>query len=129
MVRFIVTPWSSPHELLDVRRQFYAGRAAAAPGEDGGGKTTRPSRRSADADADADASPGTREAAAEARRKRQLAVARVEMWVRRGNCPHMVESTALLTAALLLDERLHAAPGGEVPAFALRTAYSTAFSR
>lgn len=26
------------------------------------------------------------------------------MWMQRGNCPHMVESTALLMAAILSDE-------------------------
>ena len=27
------------------------------------------------------------------------------MWMQRGNCPHMVESTALLTAAILSDQQ------------------------
>lgn len=36
--------------------------------------------------------------------QRRLAVARVSMWMQRGNCPHMVESTALLMAAILSDE-------------------------
>ena len=38
------------------------------------------------------------------RDQRRLAVARVSMWMQRGNCPHMVESTALLMAAILSDE-------------------------
>ncbi|KAG6235876.1 hypothetical protein E4U24_008038 [Claviceps purpurea] len=55
-------------------------------------------------------------------RQRQ-AVARVSMWMQRGNCPHMVESTALLTAAMLSDDGL---AGG---VYAVRAAYSAAFSR
>ncbi|KAG6009629.1 hypothetical protein E4U21_001693 [Claviceps maximensis] len=51
------------------------------------------------------------------------AVARVSMWMQRGNCPHMVESTALLTAAMLSDDGL---AGG---VYAVRAAYSAAFSR
>ncbi|KAH8179618.1 las1-like domain-containing protein [Sarocladium implicatum] len=50
------------------------------------------------------------------------------MWMQRGNCPHLVESTALLTAAVLSDEE-----AGEENAasssYALRAAYSAAFSR
>lgn len=55
-------------------------------------------------------------------RQRQ-AIARVSMWMQRGNCPHMVESTALLTAAMLSDYGL---AGG---VYAVRAAYSAAFSR
>lgn len=60
-------------------------------------------------------------------RQRELrhgAVARVSMWMQRGNCPHLVESTALLTAAVLCDEER-----GGASAYAVRSAYSTAFSR
>ena len=60
-------------------------------------------------------------------RRRELrpgAVARVSMWMQRGNCPHLVESTALLTAAVLCDEERGGASG-----YAVRAAYSTAFSR
>jgi hypothetical protein len=53
------------------------------------------------------------------------AVARVSMWMQRGNCPHLVESTALLTAAVLSDEA-----GDDVGGtYAVRAAYSAAFSR
>ncbi|KAG6019494.1 hypothetical protein E4U41_003208 [Claviceps citrina] len=57
------------------------------------------------------------------RRSQKQAVARVSMWMQRGNCPHMVESTALLTAAMLSDDGL--ADG----VYAVRAAYSAAFSR
>lgn len=58
------------------------------------------------------------------RELRHGAVARVSMWMQRGNCPHLVESTALLTAAVLCDEERGGASG-----YAVRAAYSTAFSR
>ncbi|SPQ21866.1 623a1889-8a71-435a-831a-e86d5baec5f8 [Thermothielavioides terrestris] len=44
----------------------------------------------------------------EIRAGKQAAVARVSMWMQRGGCPHMVESTALLTAAVLSDRDLDA---------------------
>ncbi|KAI3527327.1 hydroxyacylglutathione hydrolase [Colletotrichum abscissum] len=53
------------------------------------------------------------------------AVARVSMWMQRGNCPHMVESTALLTAAILSD----AESKGGAGTYAVRAAYAAAFSR
>ncbi|KAG5982263.1 hypothetical protein E4U55_002140 [Claviceps digitariae] len=57
------------------------------------------------------------------RHRQRQAVARVSMWMQRGNCPHMVESTALLTAAMLSDDGLAGGP------YAVRAAYSAAFSR
>ncbi|KAK3328473.1 Las1-like-domain-containing protein [Cercophora scortea] len=67
--------------------------------------------------------------------QKQRAVARVSLWMQRGNCPHLVESTALLTAAILSDEQ--AAGGGSdgsasavsSSCYAVRAAYSAAFSR
>ncbi|KZL71701.1 LAS1 protein [Colletotrichum tofieldiae] len=53
------------------------------------------------------------------------AVARVSMWMQRGNCPHMVESTALLTAAILSDGESKGSAG----TYAVRAAYAAAFSR
>lgn len=55
------------------------------------------------------------------------AVARASMWMQRGNCPHMVESTALLTAAVLSDADAAASSGAST--YAVRAAYSAAFSR
>lgn len=43
--------------------------------------------------------------------------------MQRGNCPHMVESTALLVAAVLNDRR-----GGN-STYCVRAAYGGAFSR
>ncbi|KAM3535075.1 hypothetical protein MY4038_001651 [Beauveria bassiana] len=65
----------------------------------------------------------------DARRARQnLAVARISMWVHRGNCPHMVESTALLFAAVLSDDMAATQSAGS-STYAVRAAYSAAFSR
>lgn len=57
------------------------------------------------------------------------AVARVSMWMQRGNCPHLVESTALLMAAILDDERQSASSSSGGSSYAVRAAYSAAFSR
>lgn len=56
------------------------------------------------------------------------AVGRVSMWMQRGNCPHMVESTALLMAAVLSDEAAAAGNAG-ASTYAVRAAYAAAFSR
>ena len=53
---------------------------------------------------------------------RRHAVARVSVWMQRGNCPHLVESTAILMAA-----RLNDVPGSSN--YCVRAAYSAAFSR
>ena len=50
------------------------------------------------------------------------AVARVSVWVQRGNCPHSIESTAIIVSAVLNDSP-------ENPAYAIRAAYSAAFCR
>lgn len=53
---------------------------------------------------------------------RRHAVAQVSVWMQRGNCPHLVESTAILTSAVLND-----VPGNS--AYCVRAAYSAAFCR
>lgn len=100
MVQYILTPWRNRRELLLVRRQFYG----PSPYSDTRGQSD--------------------EKVGEDRR--HDAVARVGMWIQRGNCPHMVESTMLLTAAVLSDERegKSASEG-----FTTRGAYAMAFSR
>ncbi|KAL6891048.1 Las1-like domain-containing protein, partial [Trichoderma longibrachiatum] len=50
------------------------------------------------------------------------------MWMQRGNCPHMVESTALLMAAVLSDEAAATGNAG-ASTYAVRAAYAAAFSR
>lgn len=100
MVQYIFTPWRDQRELLNVRRQLYPKPNSK----------TSPEKRLADT---------------------QEAIARVSMWMQRGNCPHLVESTALLQAAIESD-RLAARESGLVAssgAYAVRAAYSAAFSR
>ncbi|OAQ63412.1 Las1-like protein [Pochonia chlamydosporia 170] len=99
MVQYVLTPWRERKELLLVRDQFYA--------TDQGSSTSA---------ADAPDSDNVAE-------RQRLAVARVSMWMQRGNCPHLVESTALLTAAVLSDG------GSDGGMYAVRAAYSAAFSR
>ncbi|TVY80683.1 hypothetical protein LSUE1_G004777 [Lachnellula suecica] len=54
--------------------------------------------------------------------ERRRAVAQVSVWMQRGNCPHLVESTAILTSAILND-----VPGNST--YCVRAAYSAAFCR
>lgn len=96
MVQFVFTPWRDRRELLAARDHFYPEKVHAQGEQD-----------------------------SEKRRELQHgAVARVSMWMQRGGCPHLVESTALLTAAVLCDEE-----GAGASGYAVRAAYSTAFSR
>ncbi|PSS13106.1 hypothetical protein M430DRAFT_52287 [Amorphotheca resinae ATCC 22711] len=53
---------------------------------------------------------------------RRQAVSQVSVWVERGNCPHLVESTAILTSAILND-----VPGNST--WCIRAAYASSFSR
>lgn len=53
---------------------------------------------------------------------RRQAVAQVSVWMQRGNCPHLVESSAILMAAALND-----VPGNA--SYCVRAAYAAAFSR
>ncbi|KAI1776062.1 Las1-domain-containing protein [Hypoxylon cercidicola] len=116
MVQYIHTPWRDRAELLKVRRQFYpyppqaaAASGISAEGLDGQGQ-----------DDDDDDSSSEAE--------KQRAVSRVSMWMQRGGCPHLVESTALLMAAVLSD--LHETrTRANSSSYAIRAAYSAAFSR
>ncbi|KXX78091.1 Pre-rRNA-processing protein las1 [Madurella mycetomatis] len=137
MVQYVFTPWRNRRELLAVRGQFYPEHSHSRPisntyryhgGGGGGGGSTAP-----------EAGNGEEEG-----HEKQKAVARVSMWMHRGGCPHLVESTALLTAAMLSDDgavvprvedqrRRDGSDGmGSARAskgYAVRAAYSAAFSR
>ncbi|KAI0397245.1 Las1-like-domain-containing protein [Xylariaceae sp. FL0594] len=116
MVQYIHTPWRDQEELLAVRQQFYPSSSPPA--------STNAST-SAIVDVDGD---NTALARQEAERRQQKAVSRVSMWMQRGGCPHMIESTALLTAAILSD--LHESrTKANSSSYAIRAAYSAAFSR
>jgi ribosomal biogenesis protein LAS1 len=54
--------------------------------------------------------------------EREHAVAQVAVWTQRGNCPHLVESTAIMTSAILND-----VPGNS--SYCVRAAYAAAFCR
>lgn len=81
MVQFVFTPWRNRAELLKVRSQLYPSSSQGTP-----------------------PTPHQKWTAAELQ-DIQRAIARVFMWVHRGNCPHVVESTAMLMSAVLLDRR------------------------
>lgn len=125
MVQYIFTPWRDRRELLAVRRQFYprpppppsslqqtrsdTGPDAITSSRDRNVSTGRQigSGGGGDGGGQKDGSSSSKEERAEReeeRESKQRAVARVSMWMQRGGCPHMVESTALLTAAILSDE-------------------------
>lgn len=111
MVTYVFTPWREPAELLQVRRQFFPHQTSAA--RDG-------ADRADDGDQDD--------------LEKHRAIARVSMWMQRGGCPHLVESTALLTAAMLSDRQTTATvaipgPTASASSYAVRAAYSAAFSR
>lgn len=106
MVQYIHTPWRDRSELLNIRQQFYP---------------SPPSQPLTDV-----TTAATTTAAGEA--EQHHAVSRVSMWMQRGSCPHLVESTALLTAAILSD--LHETrTGANSSSYAIRATYSAAFSR
>ncbi|KAI0120099.1 Las1-like-domain-containing protein [Nemania sp. FL0031] len=149
MVQYIHTPWRDQEELLRVRQQFYpsssslsSSLAAAAASSSSSSihnvnananakpdnATTFPHCR----DDEDEGTDGTHAAALalalEAEKRQQQAVSRVSMWMQRGGCPHLVESTALLTAAVLSD--LHESrTRANSSSYAIRAAYSAAFSR
>jgi ribosomal biogenesis protein LAS1 len=132
MVQYIHTPWRDRAELLKVRRQFYP---SPPPGTDAT-ITSNPASSSyttattTNLAAASSALPHAREPRRddEAEAGQRHAVSRVSVWVQRGSCPHMVESTGLLMAAILDDLR-EARMGSNSSTSAIRLAYSAAFSR
>lgn len=108
MVQYVHTPWRDRAELLKVRAQFYPNQSLAVT------------------------SSTTSLNAEVVERGRRAAVARVSMWMHRGGCSHLVESTGLIVAAVLNDtasSRSRSRSGGDVSSPAVRLAYSAAFSR
>lgn len=115
MVQFVFTPWRNRAELLRVRSQLYPSSSQATP-------PMPPTPHH-------NWTPGELQDI-------QRAIARVFMWVHRGNCPHVVESTAMLMSAVLLDRR-HTQRNHEqddhdddaASEYGVRAAYLTAFTR
>lgn len=93
MVQYVITPWRNRQELLDARAKLYATQ----------NEQSRLERSRIEGE-------------------KAHAVAKVAVWVQRGNCPHLVESTAILTSAWLND-----VPGNSV--YCVRAAYAAAFCR
>lgn len=125
MVQYVFTPWRNRQELLLVRQQFYSTSPHHQPLPSHSGATLPLDRRGLTEGGDASAQHQDQH---RRRRDQHDAVARVSMWMQRGSCPHMVESTALLTAAVLSDEAV-APEQTAASAYAIRAAYSAAFSR
>ncbi|KAK8041375.1 hypothetical protein PG994_014382 [Apiospora phragmitis] len=121
MVQYIHTPWRDRAELLKVRQEFYPSSPSQPPTS--AEATTAAAAPTSSATADPQSSSSSSEEA-----QRRHAVWRVSMWMQRGSCPHMVESTSLLTAAILLDLQ-EARNGADSLYEAVRLAYSAAFSR
>ncbi|KAI1214897.1 Las1-domain-containing protein [Annulohypoxylon truncatum] len=116
MVQYLHTPWRDRAELLRVREQFYPSPPTSDP------------QRNQNAGDDGDSNGRSDEETVEEEAAKQHAVSRVSMWMQRGGCPHLVESTALLMAAILSD--LHETRArANSSSYALRAAYSAAFSR
>ncbi|KAI0598045.1 Las1-like-domain-containing protein [Biscogniauxia sp. FL1348] len=130
MVQYIHTPWRDRQELLKVRQQFYPSSPAAKTTTISTTATTLFSESTVDHD-DEDQRDEDGDVTAESQhhqQEQQHAVSRVSMWTQRGGCPHLVESTALLTAAILID--LHETRSrANSSSYAIRAAYSAAFSR
>ncbi|KAI0430806.1 Las1-like-domain-containing protein [Xylaria sp. FL1042] len=138
MVQYIHTPWRDEEELLRVRQQFYPS-SSSSPSPSSPPARAKPNAATAahhnhnhiynnSRDEDADGAHVAPAIALDAERRQQQAVSRVSMWMQRGGCPHLVESTALLTAAVLSD--LHESrTKANSSSYAIRAAYSAAFSR
>ncbi|KAJ4141292.1 hypothetical protein NW768_000503 [Fusarium equiseti] len=125
MVQYVFTPWRDRYELLLVREQMYAGIVAT---------DAQDLKRKLGQDANQTSDGGDLQMCQaiddkQTRVRQHQAVARVSMWMQRGNCPHMVESTAILMAALLSDREASSDGNAASSAYAIRAAYSAAFSR
>ncbi|TGO28699.1 hypothetical protein BPAE_0024g00440 [Botrytis paeoniae] len=88
MVQFVITPWRTRRELLQVREKLYQNTETTPPNDS----------------------------------YRRQAVCLISVWMQRGNCPHLVESSAIITSAILND-----VPGNS--SYCVRAAYSAAFCR
>lgn len=137
MVQFVFTPWRDRAELLRVRAQLYPRLAPGSDGKDDkkdkageANVTTATGGSSSDSTAEIASggiSPPSRWwSSPEELREAERAVARVLMWVHRGGCPHVVESTALLMSAMIFDAR-----GGHdaVAGAAVAAGYLVGFTR
>ncbi|KAI1477191.1 Las1-domain-containing protein [Daldinia eschscholtzii] len=129
MVQYIHTPWRDRSELLRVRRQFYGSTTNSRYDHKSPEEEERQEDGNDNDDDDTRSEEGGEEEE-EDEAARQHAVSRVSMWMQRGGCPHLVESTALLVAAILSDAReARARRNAGASSYAIRAAYAAAFSR
>lgn len=98
MVQFVFTPWRNRAELLHVRQQLYPSFTITTTTANSSSSTTTPPPPPATPPLPWWSSP-------EQLHDIERAIARVFMWVHRGGCPHVVESTALLMSAIVFDAR------------------------
>lgn len=108
MVQFVFTPWRNRAELLRVRQQLF-------PASSFSNHCSSPS-----------APPEPWWASPAELHEIERAIARIFMWVHRGGCPHVVESTALLMAAIVFDAR---GPHDAVAQAAVVSGYLVGFTR
>jgi ribosomal biogenesis protein LAS1 len=96
MSRYTITPWRTHSDLLTVRQQLYS--LPTSQNQTANQNETTPDHRA-------------------------LAISRIMAWKLRGNLPHAIESTALLTDAILHhDLSLNSI-------FSVRAVYAAAFTR
>lgn len=132
MVQYVFTPWKDRGELLQVRRQFFPQQVAQhAPTVASGNGAVAAAGTAASSSF---SSSSIVSSSSSSRADKKSAVSRVSMWMQRGGCPHMVESTALLIAAMIADEESMLLPTGKSAtdsnsSYAVRASYSAAFSR
>lgn len=131
-MQYVFTPWKDRGELLQVRRQFFPQQVAQhAPTVASGNGAVAAAGTAASSSF---SSSSIVSSSSSSRADKKSAVSRVSMWMQRGGCPHMVESTALLIAAMIADEESMLLPTGKSAtdsnsSYAVRASYSAAFSR
>ncbi|KAL5889842.1 hypothetical protein ACKVWC_005069 [Pyricularia oryzae] len=134
MVQYVFTPWKDRGELLQVRRQFFPQQVAQHATTVASGNGAVAAAAAGTAASSNFSSSSIVSSSSSSRADKKSAVSRVSMWMQRGGCPHMVESTALLIAAMIADEESMLLPTGKSAtesnsSYAVRASYSAAFSR
>ncbi|RKF64051.1 Pre-rRNA-processing protein las1 [Erysiphe neolycopersici] len=118
MVQYIITPWRNQAELLKVRSQFYHQILDTEEKINSNNNNINNNNNNQIINYESQ----QKQLEVEENEKKE-AVARVRLWMQRGNCPHLIESTAILTSAILNDLR-----GGN-ESYCVRAVYAAAFSR
>lgn len=129
MVNYVFTPWRDRAELFLVRRQFYGSPSQTADRVEVAAPISASRKRSLETAT----SPRKRQRSETDMQNQRLAIDRVTMWMHKGGCPHMVESTALLFNAVLHDDmsaaRQRDDETGGLSTLSARNNYASAMSR